>query len=118
LSDSLRKALAHALAAYKDNSQKNPDSPDGPPGNGDFVGSWNYPTTYAIASSRRYDDKVVVDVIFKWGPKTEYPGDKRLVSYALVREGNGWKIDDLYTFRGEFVSAGSLSQTFLSETIP
>jgi hypothetical protein len=118
LSDSLHKALEHRLTVYKEYDKKNPDSPDGPPGNGDFVGSWDYPTTYVIAASRRYEKRAIVDVIYTWGPKTEYPGDKRLVSYVLVREGNGWKIEDLYTFHGEYVAAGSLNQTFFSETYP
>jgi len=67
---------------------------------------------------RESDKRVIVDVIFTWGPKTEYPGDHRLVSYVLVREGSGWKIEDLYTFHGEFVAAGSLNQTFFSESYP
>jgi hypothetical protein len=118
LSDSLRKALEHRLSVWKEFDKKNPDSPDGPPGNGDFVGSWNYPTEFGIAASRRYDKRVIVDVIFTWGPKTEYPGDHRLVSYVLVREAGSWKIEDLYTFHGEFVAAGSLNQTFFSESYP
>jgi hypothetical protein len=118
LSDSLHKALVHRLEVYKEYDKKNPDSPDGPPGNGDFVGSWNYPTSFTVGAARRYDKRVVVDVIFTWGPKTEYPGDKRLVSYVLVLEGGGWKIEDLYTFHGEFVAASSLNQTFFSDTYP
>ena len=118
LSDSLHKALEHRLTVYKEFDKKNPDSPETPPGNGDFVGSWDYPTSYSIANSRRYEQRTIVDVIFTWGPKTQYPGDKRLVSYVLVREGNGWKIEDLYTFHGEFVAAGSLNQTFFAETYP
>jgi hypothetical protein len=118
LSDSLQKALVHRLTVYQEYDKKNPDSPEGPPGNGDFVGSWDYPTSFTIAASRRYDKRAIVDVIFTWGPKTEYPGDRRLVSYVLVSEGNGWKIEDLYTFHGEFVSAGSLNETFFSETYP
>lgn len=118
LSDGLRKALDHRLSAYKDYAKKNPDSPEGPPANGDFMGSWDFPTTYSIVAARRYDNRAIVDVNFVWGPKTEYAGDTRLVSYVMVREGNAWKLDDIYTFQGKFVSAGSLSQTFQSDTYP
>ena len=118
LSDSLRKAFEHRLTFYRAYIKKVPDSAEGPPGNGDFVGSWNYPTTYQIGASRVYNQRAIVDVIFTWGPKTEYPGDQRLVSYVLVREGPAWKIEDLYTFHGEFVAASSLNQTFFSETYP
>src|SRR5215472_16231207 len=115
LSEGLRKALDHRLSAYKDYAKKNPDSPEGPPSNADFMGSWDFPTSYSIVAARRYDTRAIVDVNFVWGPKTEYAGDTRLTSYVLVREGNAWKLDDIYTFQGKFVSAGSLSQTFQSD---
>jgi hypothetical protein len=118
LSDTLRKALDHRLNVYKEFAKKNADSPEGPPGNSDFVGSWDYPTSFTISGSRRYDNRAIVDVVFKWGAKTQYPGDTRLASYVLAREGAGWKLDDIYTFRGEYVSTGSLSQTFSSESYP
>lgn len=118
LSDALRKALAHRQEVYREYAKQNPDSPEGPPGNGDFVGSWDNPTGYAVTGSRRYGERAVVDVLFKWGAKTNYPDDSRLVSYVFVREGKAWKLDDIYTFRGEYVSASSLSATFLKETYP
>jgi len=118
LSAELRKALDHRQTAYNDYAKKNPDSPEGPPGNGDFVGSWDYPTSYGIAGSRLYNNRALVDVIFKWGPKTQYPGDSRLVSYVLIRDGSGWKIEDIYTYRGEFNETGSLMQTFNSNDYP
>lgn len=118
LSKNLKDALDHRLAVFKEFDKQNPDSPDGPPGNGDFIGAWSYPTAFGIASSRRYGKQVIIDVVFSWGPKTDYPGDKRLVSFILVREGDSWKIADLYTFDGEFVRASSLSQTFFSNTYP
>jgi hypothetical protein len=118
LSESLRKALAHRLEAYKEYAKKNADSPEGPPGNADFVGSWDYPTTFSIVGSRLEGVHAVVDVTFTWGPETQYPGDKRLTSYAFVREGNAWKLDDIYTFRGEFVEASSLMATFSRDQYP
>ena len=118
MSEDLRKALAHRQKVYREYAERNPESPEGLPGNADFVGSWDYPSGYALAGSRRYGDRAVVDVLFKWGEKTQYPGDSRLVSYVFVREGGGWKLDDIYTFRGEFVQASSLSATFLKETYP
>jgi hypothetical protein len=118
LSDDLRKELEHRQDSYKTYAKKNPDSPEGPPGNGDFVGSWDYPTTYMLAGSRRYENRVIVDVMFKWGANTQYPGDTRLTSYVLVREGNAWKLDDIYTLRSKFAATTSLSQTFNSDEYP
>jgi hypothetical protein len=56
--------------------------------------------------------------MFTWGPKTQYPGDRRLTSYLFVQEGATWKLDDIYTFRGEFVEASSLITTFSKDEYP
>jgi hypothetical protein len=118
LSESLRKALAHRMDAYKDYAKKNPDSPEGPPSNADFIGSWDYPTSFMITGSRRYGERAIVDVTFKWGPGTEYTGDTRLTSNVFVHEDGGWKLDDIYTYRGKFVSGSSLSATFAGNDYP
>jgi cell division protein FtsN len=41
LSESLRKAVQHRLASYKEYQKKNGDSPEQLPSNADFVGSWD-----------------------------------------------------------------------------
>jgi hypothetical protein len=105
LSQELRKALAQKLATFT--SPK--DDPDYP-SNNTFIGSWDQPTTYAIVASRRYGKRAVIDVLYKWGPKTNYPGDERTTSFIFLLEDGAWKLDDIYTFRGEFVQAESLSQ--------
>ena len=105
LSQELRKSLAQKVATFTSPA----DDPDFP-SNATFVGSWDYPTTYAIAATRRYGQRAVIDVLYKWGPKTNYPGDERATSFIFVLEDGAWKLDDIYTFRGAFVSAQSLSQ--------
>lgn len=105
LTQDLRKALAQKVATFTSPA----DDPDFP-SNATFVGSWDYPSTYAIAASRRYGQRAVVDVIYKWGPKTNYPGDERTTSFVFLYEDGAWKLDDIYTFRGAFVQAESLSQ--------
>jgi len=110
LSENLRKAFQQKIASFTNAS----DDPDFP-GNGTFIGSWDYPTTYSIVSSRRYGDRAVIDVLYKWGPKTNYPGDERTTSFIYVFENRMWKLDDIYTFRGEFATAESLNQYFLDK---
>ena len=105
LTEQLRKALAQKVATFASPA----DDPDFP-SNATFVGSWDYPTTYSIAASRRYGQRAVVDVLYKWGPKTNYPGDERTTSFVFLYEDGAWKLDDIYTFRGAFVQAESLSQ--------
>lgn len=110
LSENLRKAFQQKIASFTDGS----DTPDFP-GSGTFIGSWDYPTTYSIVSSRRYGNRAVIDVLYKWGPNTNYPGDERTTSFIYVFENRMWKLDDVYTFRGEFVTAESLNQYFLDK---
>ena len=118
LSQNLQKGLAHRQETYREHVKENPDTPEQPPGNRDFVGSWDYPTAYSILGSRRYGNRAVVDLEFRWGVKTNYPGDRRLVSYILVNE-SGWKLDDVYIFQGEFTGgAHSLSSEFQRNTFP
>jgi hypothetical protein len=54
--------------------------------------------------------RAVIDVLYKWGPNTNYPGDERTSSFVFMLEDGAWKLDDIYTFRGAFVQAESLSQ--------
>ena len=110
LSENLRKAFQQKIASFTNGS----DDPDFP-GNGTFVGSWDYPTTYSIVSSRRYGNRAIIDVLYKWGPNTNYPGDERTTSFIYVFEDRMWKLDDVYTFRGEFATAESLNQYFLDK---
>ena len=105
LSQELRKALTQKLATFASPA----DDPDYP-SNNTFIGSWDQPSTYAIVSTRRYGKRAVIDVLYKWGAKTNYPGDERTTSFIFVLEDGAWKLDDIYTFRGEFVQAESLSQ--------
>jgi hypothetical protein len=105
LTQELRKALAAKLATFASPA----DDPDYP-SNNTFIGSWDQPTSYAIVASRRYGKRAVIDVLYKWGPKTNYPGDERTTSFIFLLEDGAWKLDDIYTFRGEFVQAESLSQ--------
>jgi hypothetical protein len=110
LTQELRKALAQKLATFTSPA----DDPDYP-SNNTFIGSWDQPSTYAIVSSRRYGKRAVIDVLYKWGPKTNYPGDERTTSFIFMLEDGAWKLDDIYTFRGQFVQAESLNQYLLSK---
>jgi hypothetical protein len=76
------------------------------------MGFWDSPTTYAIAATRRYGSRAVIDLLYKWGPGTNYEGDTRTTSFVFLFEDGAWKLDDVYTFRGTYVSAESLSQYF------
>ena len=107
LTQELRKGLTAKVATFT-SPQDDPDFPS----NNTFIGSWDNPSTYSIVSSRRYGPRAVIDVLYKWGPKTNYPGDERTTSFIFLLEDGAWKLDDVYTFRGKFVQAESLNQYF------
>jgi len=108
LSQSLRNSLAERLKTFTEPPAERPDYPS----NNTFIGTWDPPTTYSIVSSRRYGKSAVVEVLYKWGPKTNYPGDERITFFSFVLEDGGWKLDDVYNIRGEFAPPGSLYQYF------
>ena len=107
LSRLLRQEFKQKIATFQDPAN-DPDYPS----NGTFLGFWDSPTTYTIAATRRYGSRAVIDVLYKWGPGTNYEGDTRTTSYVFLYEDGVWKLDDVYTFRGAYVSAESLSQYF------
>jgi hypothetical protein len=108
LSRHTRDGIDHLWKAYAKFEKDNPGY-DCSPNNDLFVGAWDYPTTYSIMGSRRYASRVVIDISYRWGPETNYPGDERLVSYALVLEDGRWKLEDIYTFHGHYTDAKSLT---------
>src|SRR5215813_712676 len=118
LSPDLKRGLQHRQDVYKDFAKNEPDSPEGPPSNADFLNTWDNPTSYSIAAARRVGERAIIDVVFKWGPGTQYPGDSRLMSFVIVQEAGAWKLDDIYTYRGKFVEPGSLTVTFQRENYP
>lgn len=107
LTQHLRTAFLTHIATFSSPA----DDPDFP-SNSSFVGAWDYPTTYAIVSSRRYGKRAVIDVLFKWGPNTNYPSEERTSSFIFMLEDGAWKLDDIYTFRSEFSQTESLYQYF------
>jgi len=110
LSKNLREALKKKVATFSEPAN-DPDFP----GNGTFVGTWDAPTTFTIVGSRRYDKRAVIDVWYAWGKGTNYPGDTRLSYFVFVLEDARWKLDDVYTFRGEFATAESLNAYLTSK---
>ena len=105
LTKQLRDALMKKVASFT-SQEPNPDFPN----NDWFIGSWDYPSTYSIMASRRYGKRAIIDVLYKWGPNTNYPGDERTTSFIFLLEDGAWKLDDIYIFGGEFAQTESLVQ--------
>ena len=100
--DEAYRRCAEAAAAH-------PDERYDLPSNSDFYDSWDPPTTFRLLGSRIYGTQAFVDVEYGWGPETNYPGDRRTISYVMALTDGMWRVDDVLTIRGEFASPGSLS---------
>ena len=110
LAQDLREAVAGKVESVKQKLAKNPTDESDFPDNGTFVGTWDYPSTYAIVDSRQYAERTVIDVLYVWGERTNYEGSKRLSSFIFVKENGTWKLEDIYSFREEFNRTESLIQ--------
>lgn len=100
--DGAYRRVAGAAASH-------PDERYDLPSNSDFYDSWEPPTMFRFLGSRSYGTQAFVDVEYGWGPETNYPGDRRTISYVMMLTDGIWRIDDVLTIRGEFASPGSLS---------
>lgn len=114
LSQQLRQELTQSVKRCKEEAARRPDERVDIPSNDDFLSSWDHPTSYKIVGSRRYGDSAVVDVELRWGLRTNYPGDKRVVAYIFRFEDGQWRLDDLYVYRAKHASPLSLSDSLRS----
>jgi hypothetical protein len=122
LSWQLRQSFADHVKRSGD-PKKNPSYPS----NQTFVRVWNNPTTFSIIGSRHYDyhnaknpsgNQATVDVLYEWGENkdgnldNQYPESKVLHTFIFVYEDGAWKLDDIYTFTGEYFTPRNLRQDF------
>jgi len=69
--------------------------------------AWDLPTSFKIKSQQIKGKNATVDVIYYWGPDTQYAGDTRVTTVVLSRTNDVWYIDDLLTRKGKFISESS-----------
>jgi hypothetical protein len=114
LTENLSERLSISVEVCQKMKELHPDEHISCPDNTFFIGTGYYPATYSIVGSRRYDDRVLVDLEFEWRKDKDYPDDKMLLSYVLSREEDGWKLCDIYAFggevRGDIITGNSLSE--------
>ncbi|MCH7227866.1 hypothetical protein [Haloferula sp. A504] len=111
-SKELRQAIDDSLADAAEWTPP-PNHPWPHPANQDrfnrtIFNSWDLPTTFSLGEVAEDGDSATVAVYYDWGEGTQYEGNRRATSVRLVYESEGWRIDDLITHEGAFISAGSL----------
>ncbi len=108
LTQDVRHALAAAETAASKAAKAHPDEQVDGPDNGTFLAAWNPPTTFKITGTKAKDATATVDLLFTWGPKTEYPGETRKMTVLLAQEDGGWKVSDIQSHAAKFNKASTL----------
>jgi hypothetical protein len=76
-----------------------------------ILNAWDTPTSYSVGEATTNSHVASVPVRYYWGPGSQYEGDVRVTNVSLVKEPRGWRVNDLITIEGKFVTAGSLVAT-------
>jgi hypothetical protein len=43
-----------------------------------------------------------VELLYTWGPKSEYPGEKRKMTVQLTQEDGTWRVSDIQSHKSKF----------------
>lgn len=108
LTQEVRHALATAESAASKAAKAHPGEQIDSPDNGTFLAAWDPPTSFKIIGTKAKDATATVDLLFTWGPKTEYPGETRKMTVLLAQEDGGWKVSDIQSHAAKFNKASTL----------
>jgi hypothetical protein len=102
LTRDVRTALAAADAASTKAAKAHPNEEIDGPTNGTFLAAWDPPTSFQVVSVKSTPPTASVDLRFTWGPKTQYPGETRLMTAHLVLEEGAWRVSDIHSHATKF----------------
>lgn len=108
LTKDVRHALVTAESAASKAAKAHPNEQVDSPDNGTFLAAWDPPSSFKITGTKVKDATATVDLLFTWGPKTEYPGETRKMTVLLAQEDGGWKVSDIQSHAAKFNKASTL----------
>lgn len=108
LTKEVRHALATAEAASSKAAKAHPGEQIDSPDNGTFLAAWDAPTSFKVTGTKAKETTATVDLLFTWGPKTQYPGETRKMTVLLAQEDGGWKVSDIQSHAAKFNPASTL----------
>ncbi len=108
LTKDVRHSLATAEAASSKAAKAHPNEQVDSPDNGTFLAAWDTPTSFKITATKVKDATATVDLLFTWGPKTEYPGETRKMTVLLAQEDGAWRVTDIHSHAAKFNKASTL----------
>jgi hypothetical protein len=110
LSSSLRELLTATSMASKKAAEERPKEKIDFPNNGTFLASWDSPTSFELSASQQTPFLALVAILCHWGPQSEYANDERTMTFILILEDDAWRVSDIHTHAGKFVSDGLLTR--------
>jgi len=108
LTKDVRHALAAAEAGANKASKAHPDEQVDGPDNGTFLAAWDPPTSFKVTGTKSTPPTARVDLLYTWGPKTQYPGETRAMTVLLAMEDGGWKVSDIQSHKSKFSPESTL----------
>jgi len=102
LSKDVRHALAAADAAATKAAKAHPNEQIDAPDNGTFLASWDSPTSFKVTEAKATPPTARVELLFTWGPKTNYPGETRKMTVQLTQEDGVWRVSDIHSHKAKF----------------
>lgn len=108
LTENVRRELMTADAAAAKAAKTHPNEEIDGPNNGTFIAAWDPPTSFKITGTKTKDAKASVDLLFTWGPKTQYPGETRKMTVLLALEDGAWRVSDIESHAAKFNQASTL----------
>lgn len=109
LTKDLRQELAAAVAGSNKAARAHPGEQIDSPDNGTFLAAWDPPTEFKVTKVKTNPPNARVDLQFIWGPKTQYPGEKRMMTAVMALEDGAWKIRDVQVHAAKFNQASTVS---------
>lgn len=108
LTKNVRHALVTAEAAPSKAAKAHPDEQVNSPDNGTFLAAWDPPTSFKVTGAKAKKTTATLELLFTWGPKTEYAGETRKMTVLLTQEDGAWRVSDIHSHAGKFNQASTL----------
>jgi len=102
LTKDVRHALATAIAGSDKAAKAHPGEQIDAPNNGTFLAAWDPPTSFKVTEAKSTPPTARVDLRFAWGPKSQYPGQTRMITALLTLEDGAWRISDIHSHAAKF----------------
>jgi hypothetical protein len=102
LTKDLRHTVASSDAAATKAAKAHPNEQIDGVTNGTFLATWDPPTNFKIADTKATPPTARVDLLYTWGPKSQYPGETRKMTVLLTQEDGAWKVSDIQSHKSKF----------------